>query len=106
MGPRDPGEAEDLQGGVVAEARFRIPVQNLAGAGGQRLGGERSSWFPDHPGGPQFFSLGLSARKSQRPEGEQLSSLSTTCGIIKKINSVFSKQATLLLGSPIFRFLF
>ena len=22
---------------------------------GQRLGGERSSWFPDHPGGPQFI---------------------------------------------------
>ena len=42
------------------------------------------------------------SRKSQSPEGEQLSSLSSTYGIVKKINSIFSKQATPLLKSQVF----
>ena len=50
-----------------SESRFRIPVQNPAGARGSGLVGE-ISWLPDHPGGPQVFSLELSARKSRRPE--------------------------------------
>ena len=66
-GTKRPGEEEVIQGGVVAGARFRIPVQNPAGARGSGLVGE-ISWLPDHPGGPQVFSLELSARKSQRPE--------------------------------------
>ena len=52
-----PGEEEVIQGGVVARARFRIPVQNLAGARGSGLVGE-ISWLPDHPGGPQFLCPG------------------------------------------------
>ena len=49
-GSKRPGEEEVIQGGVVAGARFRIPVQN-PGSGsrrspGQRLGGERSPGSP------------------------------------------------------------
>ena len=55
-----------------SESRFRIPVQNPGSESrripGHRLGGERSSWLLDHPGGPQVFSLELSALRSQRPE--------------------------------------
>ena len=65
------GGREVIQGGVVA----RSPVQNLAGArfrippepGAAAWWGE-ISWLSDHPGGPQVFSLELSALKSQRPE--------------------------------------
>ena len=44
---KKPGEEEGIQGGVVAQSpvqnpRFRIPVQNPAGARGHRPGGERS----------------------------------------------------------------
>ena len=68
------------------------------------------SWFPDHPGGPQFswalefqprnFSPGISApefqpRKSRRPEEK---CFMYTRGIIEKKISIFSKQATWLLG--------
>ena len=36
---KKPGEEEGIQCGVVARARFRIPVQNLAGARGIGLVG-------------------------------------------------------------------
>ena len=110
-----PGEEEVIQGGVVAGARFRIPVQNPAGARGSGLVGE-ISWLPDHPGGPQFlcpgpwdFSPGISApefhpRKSRRPDPSSLVALVLRAGFLKK--SIFPKKATGLLGSPIFRFLF
>ena len=38
-GSKRPGEEEVIQGGVVAGARFRIPVQNPAGARGSGLVG-------------------------------------------------------------------
>ena len=38
-GTKETVEEEDIQGGVVARARFRIPVQNLAGARGSGLVG-------------------------------------------------------------------
>ena len=81
-------EEEDIQGGVVARARFRIPVQNLAGARGSGLV-EEISWLPDHPGGPQVFVLdpGISAPEFQprnftpgRARVLSLSSLNTTRG--------------------------
>ena len=39
---------------LLPGARFRIPVQNQAGAWGSGLVG-RSSGFPGHSGGPQFI---------------------------------------------------
>ena len=45
------------------------------------------------------------SRKSRRPDPSS-SSFSTTRGILEKKISIFSKKATGLLGSPIFRFLF
>ena len=39
---------------LLPGARFRIPVQNPAGAWGSGLVG-RSSGFPGHSGGPQFI---------------------------------------------------
>ena len=55
---------------LLPGARFRIPVQNPAGAWGSGLVG-RSSWFPDHPGGPQFvwgLGPGISALEPPVPE--------------------------------------
>ena len=46
-----------------SESRFRIPPEPGAAAWWGEI-----SWLPDHPGGPQVFSLELSARRSQRPE--------------------------------------
>ena len=54
---------------LLPGARFRIPVQNLGGAWGSGLVG-RSSWFPDHPGGPQFIWVlgpGISALEGPAP---------------------------------------
>ena len=39
IGTKKPGEEEVIKCGVVARARFRIPVQNLAGARGSGLVG-------------------------------------------------------------------
>ena len=72
-------EEEDIQGGVVARARFRIPVQNLAGARGSGLVGRDllaprpSGWSTGFCPGPWDFSPGISAPefqpwRSQRPE--------------------------------------
>ena len=47
----------------VQNPRFRIPPEPGAAAWWGEI-----SWLSDHPGGPQVFSLELSARKSQRPE--------------------------------------
>ena len=46
-----------------SESRFRISPEPGAAAWWGEI-----SWLSDHPGGPQVFSLELSARKSQRPE--------------------------------------
>ena len=114
MGPRDRGRKRLSRVELLPGARFRIPVQNLAGARGSGLVGE-ISWLPDHPGDPQFFVLdpGISAPECHprnftpgRAGALRISSLSTTRGILEKKISIFSKQATWLLGSPIFRFLF
>ena len=54
---------------LLPGARFRIPVQNLAGAWGSGLVG-RSSWFPDHSDGPQFvwgLGPGISALEPPGP---------------------------------------
>ena len=58
---------------LLPGARFRIPVQNPGSESrrslGQRLGGE-ISWFPDHPGGPQFvwgLGPGISALEPPGP---------------------------------------
>ena len=71
-GSKRPGEEEVIQGGVVAGARFRIPVQNprfrIPPEPGAAAWWGEISWLSDHPGGPQVFSLELSALKSQRPE--------------------------------------
>ena len=63
IGTKKPVGEEVIQGGVVAGARFRIPPEPGAAAWWGEI-----SWLPDHPGGPQVFSLELSARKSRRPE--------------------------------------
>ena len=47
----------------VQNPRFRIPPEPGAAAWWGEI-----SWLSDHPGGPQVFSLELSALKSQRPE--------------------------------------
>ena len=59
-------EEEVIQGGVVAGARFRISPEPGAAAWWGEI-----SWLPDHPGGPQVFSLEFSALRSQSPEGDQ-----------------------------------
>ena len=42
------------------------------------------SWLPDHPGGPQGFSLELSALKSRRPDPSSLVALVLRAGFLKK----------------------
>ena len=51
---------------LLPGARFRISLE----PGAVAWWGQEISWFPDHPDGPQFFSLELSALRSQSPEGE------------------------------------
>ena len=71
----------------------------------------RSSWFPDHPGGPQFIWVlgpGISAPefqpwKGRRPEEEYFK---YPRGIIEKKISIFSKKATLILKSQFCQSLF
>ena len=81
---------------LLPGARFRIPVQNPAGAWGSGLVG-RSSWFPDHPGGPQFLGLGPGPWDFSPGTAGALrkSALSTRGGITEKKISIFSKKATL-----------
>ena len=71
-GSKRPGEEEVIQGGVVAGARFRIPGSEsrlrISPEPGAAAWWGEISWLSDHPGGPQVFSLELSALKSQRPE--------------------------------------
>ena len=59
---------------LLPGARFRIPVQNPAGAWGSGLVGRdlpaSVSVFPDHPGGPQFIwgmGPGISALEGPAP---------------------------------------
>ena len=47
----------------VQNPRFRIPPEPGAAAWWGEI-----SWLSDHPGGPQVFSLELSARRSRRPD--------------------------------------
>ena len=77
-----------------SESRFRISVQDLAGARGSDLVGE-ISWLSDHPGGPQVFSLELSARKSRRPDPSSPVALVPRTGFLKKKILFFPKR---LLG--------
>ena len=71
MEPRDRGRKRSYPGWSCcpepgSESRFRIPPEPGAAAWWGEI-----SWLPDHPGGPQVFwglGLGISARKSQRPE--------------------------------------
>ena len=60
---QETGEEEVLQVELLPGARFRIPAEPGASAWWGEI-----SWLPDHPGGPQVFSLELSALRSQRPE--------------------------------------
>ena len=46
-----------------SESRFRISPEPGASAWWGEI-----SWLSDHPGGPQVFSLELSALRSQSPE--------------------------------------
>ena len=98
IGTKKPGEEEVIQGGVVAGARFRIPVQNLAGARGNGLV-ERDLLAPRPSGGPQVFSLELSARRSQHPEP---SSLVVRAGGCLKKNFYFSQTGYLATGVTFF----
>ena len=67
MGPRDRGRKRlsrvELLPEPGSESRFRIPPEPGAAAWWGEI-----SWLSDHPGGPQVFSLELSARKSRRPD--------------------------------------
>ena len=60
MGPRDRGRKRlsrvELLPEPGSESRFRIPPEPGAAAWWGEI-----SWLPDHPGGPQVFSLELSA---------------------------------------------
>ena len=62
-GTKKPVEEEDIQGGVVARARFRIPVQNLAGARGSGLVGR------DPPGSPTIRVVHRFSLLSFQPGG-------------------------------------
>ena len=89
-GTRKPVEEEVIQGGVVAGARFRIsPEQGAAAWWGE------ISCLPDHPGGPQVFSLELSARRSRGPDPSSLVALVLRAGFLKKKFPFFPKR---LLG--------
>ena len=86
------------------------PVQN-PGSESRRSPGASAwwgeiSWLPDHPVGPQVFSLELSALRIQRPDPSSPVVLVVRTGTREKKISIFPKQTTWLLGSPIFRFLF
>ena len=82
---------------LLPGARFRIPVQNQAGAWGSGLVGRDPpvsvSGFPDHPGGPQFdlgpgpwdFSPGTAGALRK-------SALSTRGGITEKKFLFFPKR--------------
>ena len=90
---------------LLPEARFRIPVQNLAGA--SAWWGE-ISWLPDHPGGPQVFSLELSAelsaRRSQRPDPSSLVALVLRAGFLKKKFPFFPNRLLGYWDHPFFGF--
>ena len=83
---------------LLPGARFRIPVQNPAGAWGSGLVGR------DHPGSltirvvHRFFSLGPWDFSPGTAGALRTSSHSNTRGIIEKKISIFSKKATWLLG--------
>ena len=86
---------------LLPGARFRIPVQNPAGAWGSGLVGRDPtasvSGFPDHPGGPQVFfswALGFQPRNRRRPEDKYYK---YPRGIFEKKISIFSKKDTWLL---------
>ena len=74
----------------VQNPRFRIPPEPGAAAWWGEI-----SWLPDHPGGPQVFSLELSARKSRRPDPSSLAALLLRAGFLKKKFLFFPKR---LLG--------
>ena len=63
MGPRNRWRKRLSRVELLPGARFRISPEPGAAAWWGEI-----SWLPDHPGGPQFFSLELSALRSQRPE--------------------------------------
>ena len=88
---------------LLSGARFRISPEPGAAAWWGEI-----SCLPDHPGGPQGFSLELSALRSRSPDPSSLVALVLRAGFLKK-NFYFSQTgywATGLLGSPVFRFLF
>ena len=73
-----------------SESRFRIPPEPGAAAWWGEI-----SWLSDHPGGPQVFSLELSARKSRRPDPSSPVALVPRTGFLKKKFLFFPKR---LLG--------
>ena len=85
-GSKKPVEEEVIQGGVVAGARFRISPEPGAAAWWGEI-----SCLPDHPGGPQVFSLELSARKSRGPDPSSLVALVLRAGFLKKNFYFFQK---------------
>ena len=63
MGPRNRWRKRLSRVELLSGARFRISPEPVAAAWWGEI-----SCLPDHPGGPQGFSLELSALRSQRPE--------------------------------------
>ena len=66
MAPRDRGRKKSSRVELLPGARFGISVEPSAAAWWGEI-----SWFPDHPGGPQVFSLvllGFQPRKGRCPE--------------------------------------
>ena len=91
---KKPGEEEGIQGGVVAS-----PVQN-PGSESRRSPGASAwwgeiSWLPDHPVGPQVFSLEISALRIQRPDPSSPVVLVVRTGTLEK---KFSFSPNRLLG--------
>ena len=80
-------------------SRFRISPEPGAAAWWGEI-----SWLSDHPGGPQVFSLELSARKSRRPDPSSPVALVPRTGFLKKNFHFFQKGywATGITYFPVF----
>ena len=90
MEPRNRWRKRSSRVELLSGARFRISPEPVAAAWWGEI-----SCLPDHPGGPQVFSLELSARRSRGPDPSSLVALVLRAGFLKKKFPFFPKR---LLG--------